>query len=128
MVTRRLALQVAVVGMLGLGVAACNTGSSGNSHHTTGMDMAVGMNLEPSSRTIMQGEVATIAAHTENLLGRDSEIRWLAPGGDLRIEENGRVARVMYDMPGTYTVTADLMVDGRQTLRDQSTIHVNPLK
>ena len=121
---KRTALQLALAGMVGLGIAACHTGPSGQA---SGPDADVGLRLEPTSRTITQGEVVTVAARTENLLGRDAEVKWTAPGGNLTVEQNGRIARVRYDEPATYTVTAQLFVDGREVRRDQTTVRVNPL-
>jgi hypothetical protein len=118
------ALKLALIGAVGLGIAACHTTPSGQA---SGPDANVGLRLEPTSRTITSGEVVTVAARTENLLGRDADIKWLAPGGDLRVEQNGRIARVRYDQPGTYTITAQLFADGREVRRDQTTVRVNPL-
>jgi len=121
---KRTALHLAVAGAIGLGVAACHTSPSGQA---SGPDSDIGLRLEPTSRTITQGEVVTVKARTENLLGRDADVKWLAPGGSLNVEQNGRIARVRYDQPGTYTVTAQLFVDGREVRRDQTTVRVNAL-
>jgi hypothetical protein len=121
---KRVALRLALCGAVALGAAGCRTTPSGE---PSGPDANIGLRLEPTSRTITQGEVVTVAARTENLLGRDAELKWLAPGGDLRVEQNGRIARVRYDEPGTYTITAQLFADGREVRRDKTTVHVNPL-
>lgn len=120
----RLALTIALAGTLTLGAAGCYTHPSGQA---SGPDASIGLKLEPTARTITAGEVVTVAARTENLLGRDADIKWLAPGGDVRTEQNGRIARVRFDQPGTYTITAQLFADGREVRRDQATVRVNPL-
>jgi hypothetical protein len=93
-----------------------------------GPDAQVGLKLSPSSRSIAEGEVVTVQANTENLLGKDAEMRWEAPGGKVATEDSGRIARVMYDRPGTYTVTGHLLVDGREIRAEQVTVNVKPLK
>ena len=93
-----------------------------------GEDARIGLNLEPSSKSMVVGEVITIMAKTENLLGRDAEIEWYAPGGDVQTEESGSIARVHFNEPGTYTVSARLFENGRQIVRDAVTINVRPLR
>jgi len=121
---RNIAVRLAVIAGVALATGACHTSPSGQA---SGPDANVGLRLEPTSRTITSGEVVTVAARTENLLGRDADIKWLAPGGDLKVEQNGRIARVRFDQPGTYTITAQLFADGREVRRDQTTVRVNPL-
>jgi hypothetical protein len=72
--------------------------------------------------------VVTVQANTENLLGKSAEMQWEAPGGKVATEDSGRIARVMYDRPGTYTVTGHLFVDGRELRSDQVTVNVRPLR
>ena len=69
----------------------------------------------------------TVMAQTQNLLGRDAEIEWYAPGGEIQTENNGRIARVYFPDPGTYTVSAELFADGQQIRRDAVTIRVKPI-
>jgi hypothetical protein len=42
-------------------------------------------------------------------------------------EQNGRIARVKLDQPGTYTVTAVLTADGQEIRRETVEIRVKPL-
>jgi len=93
-----------------------------------GPDSEIGLRLQPSSRTMVEGEVTTIMANTENLLGRDAEIEWYAPGGEIMTEDNGRIARVRFNDPGTYSVSARLFVDGNLVRRDSVTIRVQELR
>jgi hypothetical protein len=93
-----------------------------------GDEAQIGLDLSPSSRSMVVGETITVMAKTENLLGRDTEIEWYAPGGEIRTEDNGRIARVYFPDPGTYTVSARLFVDGDQVKRDAVTIRVKPIE
>jgi plastocyanin len=88
----------------------------------------VKMKIEPSRERAVVGEVVTFTAMTEDLLGRDAEIRWTAPAGELREEQEGRVARVIFDEPGTYSVTARLFIDGHEVRRDTRNITVQPVR
>ncbi|MEX2219131.1 MAG: hypothetical protein WD749_10275 [Phycisphaerales bacterium] len=118
-------LRAAVAGALAAGVlGGCRDTDRSAS---LGPDSSIGLKLEQTTRSIVAGEIVTVTARTENLLGRDASIRWLAPGGDLQTEQNGRTARVRYDQPGTYTITAQLFADEREVRRDQVTVRVNPL-
>lgn len=124
----RTGLNAAMIGALALGaLPACQQDSNKGSTNTSVPDADVGLKLDPSSRTITAGEIATVAARTENLLGRDAAVRWSAPGGDLHVEQNGRIARAHYEQPGTYTITAQLFIDEHEVRRDQTTVKVNPL-
>jgi hypothetical protein len=113
-------------GVLLAAVGACT--SDNYNRAPAGPDAAVGLKLQPSSRSITQGEVVTVQANTENLLGKSAEMRWEAPGGRVDTEDSGRIARVMYERPGTYTVTGHLFVDGRELRQDQVTVNVKPLR
>lgn len=81
--------------------------------------------LNPSRSEVLVGENVTIFASSENVLGRDSQIEWDASGGELFTEENGRLARVYFDEPGTYIVQANLVLDGRLARNASTTIEVN---
>src|ERR1043165_3457155 len=106
-----------VVGALALGAgAACST----NERSSSG-DPAVGrvnLTLEPSTRDLLVGETVTVTARTQDTYGRDSQLNWNSTAGSVSTEENGRVARVKFDRPGTYTVGAVLMIDGREARRE----------
>lgn len=87
----------------------------------------VKLSVEPSRREAIVGEVITLTAQTENLLGRNATIQWTAPAGDLRTQEDGRIARVIFEEPGTYSVTARLFIDEFEVRRDTETITVRPV-
>ncbi len=107
---------------LGLGVAGCETGSR---YSTT--EEKTDLNLEPSTTSLLVGETVTITARVHDTYGRDAKLEWSSTAGDLDTEQNGRVARVKFTEPGTYTVSAKLMVDGREVRHDYVEIRVKPL-
>jgi len=87
-----------------------------------------GLSLTPTSRQIYSGEIATVTAHTANVGTQNAEIRWQTTGGQLNTEQNNMVARVQFDRPGTYVVSAQLFVDGDLANTQSVTIEVLPLR
>ncbi len=87
----------------------------------------VGITLSSSRREVLVGENATISALSTDTYGRDSKIEWTATFGKLTTEENGRVARVSFAQPGVSTITAVLMIDGREADRETIEIRVKPV-
>ncbi len=123
---RTLRTTCVVASILALGaVGACNrnTRSSSNDPAVS----RVNLTLEASTRTLMVGEIVTITARSEDTYGRDSKLTWSSTAGKLTTEQNGRIARVKFDQPGTYTVSAVLMIDGREARREAVEILVKPL-
>ncbi len=110
-----------------LALPACDTDRS-TRDTALGPDAAIGLSVEPTRDRMAVGEVITVAAETQNLLGRDAEIEWEAAGGHIDVQDNGRIARVRFDEPGTKEVSAKLFVDGRLVRRDSTTITVRPLR
>lgn len=105
-------------------IGACNT------HRTSSGDPAmahVDLNLDVSSHDIIAGEVVTLTARTQDTYGRDSDIKWESTSGKITTEQKGRIARVKFDQPGTYSVSAILTVDGREAKRETAEIRVKPL-
>lgn len=86
----------------------------------------VDLDLEAPRTTVSVGDTATITARSKDTYGRDAEVKWVTTGGKLTTDEGGRLARVKFDTPGTYTVTAYLMVDGKEVKRDSVNIEVRP--
>ena len=115
---------VATILALGAG-AACN--SSPRSSTGDPAVNRVGLSLEPSTRDLMVGETVTITARSQDTYGRDSQLNWSSTAGQVNTEQNGRIARVKFDQPGTYTVSAVLMIDGREARREAVEIRVKPL-
>jgi hypothetical protein len=89
---------------------------------------SVKLNVRPSRNEAVVGEVITFTADTENLLGRNATIQWSAPAGEIRTQEEGRVARVIFDEPGTYSVSAQLFIDDFEVRRDSHVVTVRPLR
>lgn len=108
---------VATVPMLG-----CET-----SRHTVAESNA-GLDLQASSDSIVVGETVTFVARTFDTYGRDAKINWQTTAGELKTEENGRIARVTFKDVGTYTVSAALSIDGRDVARDLEEVRVRPLR
>lgn len=86
----------------------------------------VDLDLETPRTTVSVGDTATITARSKDTYGRRAEVEWMTTGGRLTTDENGRLARVKFDKPGTYTVTGILKVDGKEVKRDSVNIEVRP--
>ena len=110
---------VAVAGFLALG--GCDTGPDAS-------EPIMGFAMEASRESILAGEAVTFTTTSHNVLGRNAEIRWHATGADLETSENGRVAQATFEEPGTYAVSADLMVDGDRVQTQSQIIEVRPLR
>jgi hypothetical protein len=85
------------------------------------------LELHPTSKEVHAGEIVTVTTETRNLLGRDAEVKWATTGGELKTEEDGRIARVKFDRPGTYVVSAQLYADDEMVQTESVTINVRPL-
>jgi hypothetical protein len=86
------------------------------------------IHLTTSDRSMVTGEVITVAAKTSNVIGKDAEIEWEAPGGRIDVQDDGQIARVRFDEPGTKEIAANLFVDGKLLRRDAVTVQVRPLR
>lgn len=111
--------------LLGTGIA-CESWGRRSSNSEPALSR-VSLTLEPSTRELVVGETVTITARSEDTYGRDSDLEWMTTSGKLSTEENGRIARVKFDQPGMYTVSAVLSVEGRETRRATVEIRVKPL-
>lgn len=85
------------------------------------------LGITASSTNINQGEIVTFMVHDKGTLGKDIDIKWSSNGGDLNTEKNERVARVQFDKPGTYSVSAEFWVDGNAYKTVSKVITVNRL-
>lgn len=110
---------------LALAMSACNTSSRTSASDPT--VSRVGFSLEPSTRDLVAGETVTIFARSYDTYGREPEITWSSSAGKITTEQNGRIARVRLDEPGTFTVTAVLTADGQEIKRETVEIRVKPL-
>jgi hypothetical protein len=86
------------------------------------------MTLVSTANTIYEGEMVTVTARTQNLLGREADIQWSTTGGELTTEDNNRIARVRFDRAGTYVVSSQLFIDGDLRHTDSVTVNVRPLR
>lgn len=111
--------------ILAMSLAACDSWSRNAS--TDPSVSRVNFRLEPSTREIVAGETVTIFARSYDTFGRDPQIAWTTTSGRLTTEQNDRVARIKFDQPGTYFVTAVLTADGREIKRESVEIRVKPL-
>lgn len=102
-------------------LTGCKTNSS-----ETGENPA-SIALSPVNKTVAPGDTTTLTVTSRNTVGRDAEVRWMSTGGNLEVLENGRMARATFDMPGTYTITSALFIDGREVSRDSTDITVRKI-
>ena len=110
--------------LLALSAVGCNqTAYPSNPNQTT-----AALSLEASSRDIVTGETVTVVARTRDTYGRDAKIKWTASSGDIRQEQEGRVARVKFTEPGTYTISASLSINDQVVQSDMVEIRVKPIR
>jgi uncharacterized protein YjdB len=122
---RRYSLRTLPLLALLLALPACNTSSRNASSNPT--VSRVGFTLEPSTRDLVAGETVTIFARSYDTYGRDPQINWSVSAGKITTEQNGRIARVKLDQPGTCTVTAVLTADGQEIKRETVEVRVKAL-
>ena len=114
-----MSLRLLSIAVLGLAlVAGCES---------TRQALAPSVGLRASNNEIMVNETTTIFAKTENLVGRDPDVRWNSTLGQLEISEDGRQARLKADQPGTAFVTIEVTTADGQVLRDQQKIEIKSL-
>jgi plastocyanin len=88
----------------------------------------VDLAVEQSHQVVKAGEAVTFTARASGVAGRDDDIRWESSGGDLELlNDKERHARIDFDDPGTYTVTASLYVDGDLIDQERAMVRVEPL-
>lgn len=102
----------------------CENSSNRRAMYTTNN---ADLTLDASSGRVLAGETVTIIARTVDTYGRDAKIEWNSTAGDLKTEQDGRVARVQFKEVGTYTVRAQLMVDGQVVASDLVEVRVQPV-
>ena len=69
------------------------------------------LSLRTDSDKTFVGEAVNVFTRTRNTLSSSTAFRWDAPGGTVKTEDDGRVAQVVFDKPGTYTINATLVVN-----------------
>lgn len=107
---------------------ALGTGCRDNDADTGTENAQVRFRVTASNTDIVAGDVVTFTTRSENTLGRDAAVRWTSTGGDIKTEENGRVARATFTKPGTYTVTGRLEIDGQVVRSDSVDVRVKAVR
>src|SRR4051812_34993241 len=108
--------QVLACTCLSLGLAAgLSGGCAGDNHHssTPVAEAEPQIDIATTNKEIAVGDTTTLTVTSRNTLGHNAQVQWDTTGGNLTPGDNGRLARVQFDKPGTYTVSAKLMIDGR---------------
>lgn len=105
-------------------LAGCNESSRTTS--SAPVAEKVDLDLEAPRTTVVAGDTATVMARSHDTHGRDADIKWTTTGGKLTTEQDGRLARLKFDTPGNYTVTAVLTIDGKEVKRDSVNFTVKP--
>jgi len=82
--------------------------------------------IQATTHSIYEGEIVTVTTRTLNTLG-DAKVEWSSTGGKLTTEKDDRIARVKFDQPGRYTITANLKVDGKVVGTEKVDVNVKPL-
>jgi hypothetical protein len=117
------ALMISALFPLALMLPACETDRSERIEET-----GPSFDLHPTAKEVYAGEIVTVTTETHNLLGRDAKVKWATTGGELKTEDEGRIARVKFDRPGTYVVSAQLYSDDEMVQTQSVTINVRPLR
>lgn len=94
----------------------CATGLGGDDSLPKSMTLAVA----PSQAAV--GQLVTATATPDAPLSDRATIDWITTGGTINTEKDATVARLRFAKPGTYKVTAKLMVDSKEVNR--STVEV----
>jgi len=122
----RFASTQLILGILATGGLVAATGCHSMDEYSK-KDHALKLSVQPSARKCVVGETITFFSRTENTLGRDAKLDWTTTGGSLKTTEEGRVAQVTFDKPGTYSVDGVLMADGKEVDRATTVVTVSPL-
>lgn len=109
---------------LALAGAACNTDTA--MHGSS--ESAPALSVSAQNKTVTVGDTTTLTVQSRNTVGRNAHVEWMSTGGRIETAENGRVARISFDAPGTYTVTARLFFDNVEVAHDAVNINAQPLK
>lgn len=105
-----------------LALTGCHSNSS-----TTMANEGLVLEVTASSANINQGEIVTFMVHDKGTLGKDIDVKWKSNGGDINTEKEERIARVKFDKPGTYSVSAEFWVDGNAYKTVTKVVTVNRL-
>ena len=115
------AISIALLSVMGLGSVGCSSMTGGD--YGTSPNV-VKVSVKASRHSCYVGENVTFFTKTENVLGHKAELKWTSTGGKLTVDDNGRVARVMFDQPGVYSVSVNLSLDGVDRYHDTTVVEV----
>ncbi len=110
------------------GIVALSGGCAGDEYNE---DESIGratIDIEGATREALVGDTVTFVARSQDTYGRDAEIKWTSTGGDVDTDQDGRIARVRFNEPGTYSVRATLEVDGHPVKSDIVEVRVKPVQ
>lgn len=120
-ITTRLGF-VGSVFVAGLGIG-CETNQSAHNHAAD-----TSIRVEAPTRDAFVGDTLTFVARSTDTYGRDAKIVWTTTAGDVRTEEEGRIARITFNEPGTYSVRATLELNGQPVNSDIFEVRVSPVR
>jgi hypothetical protein len=86
------------------------------------------VHVSAPTRDALVGDTLTFVAKSTDTYGRDAKIKWSSTAGEVRTDEGGRVARVTFNEPGTYSIRATLELDGQPVSSDIFEVRVAPVK
>jgi hypothetical protein len=113
-----------IVGVLAL-AGGCSDYQQGGDSSSPGGNASI--DIEGGSRDALVGDTVTFVARSRDTYGRDAKITWNATAGDVTTDQEGRVARVKFTEPGTYSVRASLEIDGQPVQSDMVEVRVKPI-
>jgi PKD domain len=123
--------------LLGAALVGCGTSSSTSDQRTETdgqkvikplADVQPQINIVSPNREVAAGDTITMTLNSRNTLGRNVRVEWTTTGGSVTPQDNGRIARVQFDQPGAYTVTAKLYADEHLVDQDAVTITARPIR
>lgn len=79
-------------------------------------------------REALVGDTVTFVSKPYDIKGSSEKVKWSSTGGEITTEQNGRIARVRFTEPGTYTVRGILEVDGKPVKSDIIEVRVNAVE
>ena len=113
-----------------IALAVAGLGAVGCESHNVPVQSAkmADISVTQSAKKVNVNETVTFEVSDSNTLGRKADVTWEKTGGNLwYADDTKRVVQVSFNQPGTYSVTAILTVDGRESKRMRYDVDVQPL-
>lgn len=105
------------------------SGGCADNQYTEGEPIGkASIKMESGSREAFVGETVTFVARPEDTDEHDAAIKWTSTGGHVDTEQDGRIARVRFNEPGTYSVRATFEMDGRPIKSEIVEVRVKPVQ